>query len=202
VKIDSDKAVRGLFGVDGMTREMYKTFRDCIFFDTTFCVNRYNMSFEPIVGVNNHTQSILLGCALLPNQTTKSFVWVFRTLKEAMGGLEPRNIMTDQDKAMNSAIALVFPDAVHRCCKFHVVSKACEKLGWLINSSDEFANKFDYALIILKHQKNLSSCGIAWRRVTTCTTMKHSRTCQLLGQCGRQHTSGNHSSLSQALLEG
>jgi hypothetical protein len=47
---------------------------------------------------------------------------------------------------MNSAIALVFPDAVHKCCKFHVVSKACEKLGWLINSSKEFANKFDYCI--------------------------------------------------------
>jgi len=47
VKIDSDNAVRGLFWVDGRT-EMYKTFRDCIFFDTTFCVNRYNMLFAPI----------------------------------------------------------------------------------------------------------------------------------------------------------
>ena len=54
MKIDSDNAVRGLFWVDGRTREMYKTFRDCIFFDTTFCVNRYNMPFAPIVGVNNH----------------------------------------------------------------------------------------------------------------------------------------------------
>jgi hypothetical protein len=77
VKIGSDNAVRGLFWVDGRTREMYKTFRDCIFFDTTFCVNRYNMPFAPIVGVNNHMQSILLGCALLLDETTESFVWVF-----------------------------------------------------------------------------------------------------------------------------
>jgi len=74
VKIDSDKPVRGLFWVDGRTREMYKTFRDCIFFDTTFCVNRYNMPFALIVGVNNHIQSILLGCALLPDETIESFV--------------------------------------------------------------------------------------------------------------------------------
>ena len=178
---------------------MYKTFRDCIFFDTTFCVNRYNMPFAPIVGVNNHMQSILLGCALLPDETIESFVWVFRTLKEAMGGLEPRNIMTDQDKAMKAAIALVFPDVVHRCCKSHVVSKACEKLGWLINSSKNLLMSSILALIILKHQKNLSSCGIAWRRSTTCIRMRHFRTRQLLGQCGCQHTSGNHSSLSQTL---
>ena len=74
VKIDSDNAVRGLFWVDGRTREMYRTFRDCIFFDTTFCVNRYNMPFALIVGVNNHIQSILLGCALLPDETIESFV--------------------------------------------------------------------------------------------------------------------------------
>jgi hypothetical protein len=74
VKIDSDNVVRRLFWVDERTREMYKTFSDCIFFDTTFCVNRYNMPFAPIVGVNNHTQSILLDCALLLDQTTESFV--------------------------------------------------------------------------------------------------------------------------------
>ena len=77
MKIDSDNVVRGLFWVDGRTREMYKTFRDCIFFDTTFCVNRYNMPFAPIVGVNNYMQSILLGCALLSDETIESFVWVF-----------------------------------------------------------------------------------------------------------------------------
>ena len=74
MKIDSDNTVRGLFWVDGRIREMYKTFRDCTFFDTTFCVNRYNMPFVPIVGVNNHMQSILLGCALLLDETIESFV--------------------------------------------------------------------------------------------------------------------------------
>jgi hypothetical protein len=71
----------------------------------------------------------MLGCALLLDEMTELFVWVFRTLKEAMGGLEPKNIMTSQDKAMKAAVALVFPDVIHRCCKFHVLSKACEKLG-------------------------------------------------------------------------
>ena len=45
VKLDAENAVRGLFWVDGRSRELYKCFRDCIFFDTTFCTNRYNMPF-------------------------------------------------------------------------------------------------------------------------------------------------------------
>jgi len=105
VKIDAENAVRGLFSVDGRSRELYKCFRDCIFFDTTFYTNRYNMPFAPIVGINNHTQSILLGCALLLDETTETFVWVLQTLKATMGGMAPTNIMTDQDRAMKAAIA-------------------------------------------------------------------------------------------------
>ncbi|XP_021304998.1 protein FAR-RED IMPAIRED RESPONSE 1 [Sorghum bicolor] len=105
IKLDAENAVRGLFWVDGRSRELYKCFRDCIFFDTTFCTNRYNMPFAPIVGINNHAQSILLGCALLPDETTETFVWVLQTLKDAMGGIAPTNIMTDQDRAMKAAIA-------------------------------------------------------------------------------------------------
>ena len=84
-----------MFWVDDKSRELYKCFTDCIFFDTTFCTNRYNIPFVPIVGINNHTQSILLGCALLPDETTKTFVWELQTPKAAMGGMAPTNIMTD-----------------------------------------------------------------------------------------------------------
>jgi hypothetical protein len=34
---------------------------------------------------------------------------------------------------MKVAIAIVFPKAVHRCCKWHVPSKATEKFAWLIS---------------------------------------------------------------------
>ena len=104
------------------------------------------MPFAPIVGINNHTQSILLGCTLLSDETTETFVWVLQTLKATMGGMAPTNIMTDQGRAMKAAIAQVFPCATHRCCKFHVVSKACEKFGWLIRNNLDFADEFDYCI--------------------------------------------------------
>uniref|UniRef100_K3ZC21 SWIM-type domain-containing protein n=1 Tax=Setaria italica TaxID=4555 RepID=K3ZC21_SETIT len=126
--IVDNNVVRGLFWVDGRTRELYKSFGDCIFFDTTYCTNRYDMPFAPIVGINNHLHSILLGCAILPDETTEIFIWVLERLKGAMGGCEPTNIMIDQDKAMKAAIAIVFPNATHRCC----------------NEEEDFAKEFDY----------------------------------------------------------
>ena len=52
----------------------------------------------------------------------------------------------DQDRAMKATIAQVFPCATHRCCKFYVVSKACEKFGWLIRNNLDFADEFDYCI--------------------------------------------------------
>lgn len=40
-KRDQDGTFQGLFWVDGRTRMLYEKFGDCVFFDTTFCTNRY-----------------------------------------------------------------------------------------------------------------------------------------------------------------
>ena len=69
--------VTALFWVDGRTRALYPKYKHCVFSDTTFRTNRYNMPFGPIVGINNHLQTISLGCALLPDETIETFKWVF-----------------------------------------------------------------------------------------------------------------------------
>jgi hypothetical protein len=82
----------------------------------------------------------------LPDETIETFLWMLERLKEAMGGREPTNIMTDQDKVMKAAIAIVFPNAIHRCCKWHVLSKTTEKFAWLISHEKDFAKDFDYCV--------------------------------------------------------
>ncbi|KAH9795178.1 protein FAR1-RELATED SEQUENCE [Citrus sinensis] len=42
-------------------RVAYKDFGDVVTFDTTYLINKYDMSFAPFIGVNHHDQSILLG---------------------------------------------------------------------------------------------------------------------------------------------
>jgi hypothetical protein len=76
-QLDATNVVRGLFWVDGRTRVLYPKYKDFVFFDTTFCTNRNNLPFAPIVGMNNHAHTIVLGCALLPDETTETFAWVF-----------------------------------------------------------------------------------------------------------------------------
>ncbi|XP_024312602.1 protein FAR1-RELATED SEQUENCE 5 [Brachypodium distachyon] len=55
--------------------------------------------------------------------------WVDGQYLDAMGGQAPLNIITDQDYAMRASIANVFPNTVHRNCRWHIMKKAQEKLG-------------------------------------------------------------------------
>jgi hypothetical protein len=46
-----------------------------------------------------------------------------------MNGQAPKAIMTDHDKAMKNAIAIVFPESQHRYCMWHIMKKFPEKFG-------------------------------------------------------------------------
>lgn len=72
------------------------------------------MPFALFVRVNHHCQSMLLGCALLSNEDTNSFTWLFKTWFEYMDERTPNIAIIDQDKAMKNEIEVVFPKACHR----------------------------------------------------------------------------------------
>ena len=65
IDLDDEDRVRNVFWVDAKGRDDYQEFGDVISFDTAYITNKYKMSFAPFIGVNNHFQSRLLGCALL-----------------------------------------------------------------------------------------------------------------------------------------
>ena len=73
-------------------------------YDDTF---RYEMICAPFVGVSNHWNNMMFGCAFLSNELTESFVWLLNTFLTCMHGKKPVTIFTDQDAAMNSAIEQV-----------------------------------------------------------------------------------------------
>ena len=65
---------------------------------------------------------------------------------DAMGQEHPTRIMTDQDQAMAGAIDDVFPGTVHRCCLWHVVRIAKDKLGTPFRNREGFEKEFFYCI--------------------------------------------------------
>ncbi|KAJ6348341.1 hypothetical protein OIU76_004751 [Salix suchowensis] len=78
-----------------------------------------------------HGQPILLGCGLLVDETLETYIWLFRAWLTCMLGRPPQTIITEQCKAMQSAIAEVFPRAHHRFCLSRVVHRIFDNLGTL-----------------------------------------------------------------------
>ncbi|XP_062028466.1 protein FAR1-RELATED SEQUENCE 5-like [Rosa rugosa] len=126
--INEEGRLRNVFWADARSRAAYKEFGDVVTFDTTYLTNKYDMPFAPFVGVNHHGQSILLGCGLISHEDTDTFTWLFQSWLTCMSNHAPSAIITDQDKAMQRAIGIVFPFTRHRWCLWHIMKKIPEKL--------------------------------------------------------------------------
>ncbi|KAM0876885.1 hypothetical protein ACQ4PT_035877 [Festuca glaucescens] len=83
------------------------------------------------------------GCGFLRDEKEESFTWLFNMFLDAMHGLQPTNIITDQDQAMRNAIKEVFFNTVHRNCRWHVMKKANEKLGPFLGRHPGLAEDFN-----------------------------------------------------------
>jgi hypothetical protein len=123
--------------------EPTNTSNDCISFDATYMTNTYKMPFAPFIGINNHGQSIQLGCGFVANELSTSYIWLFQKFLEAMDGLAPINIITDQDFAMRAGIEKVFPNTCHRNCRFHIIGKATEEIGPMIAKIEGLREEFN-----------------------------------------------------------
>uniref|UniRef100_A0A8I6YBD9 Protein FAR1-RELATED SEQUENCE n=1 Tax=Hordeum vulgare subsp. vulgare TaxID=112509 RepID=A0A8I6YBD9_HORVV len=127
--VAEDGRLRNVFWADARSRAAYESYSDVITFDTTYLTNKYSMPFAPFVGVNHHGESVLLGCGLLSNEDTDTFIWLFNSWLCCMSNKAPNAIITDQCKAMQNAIEEVFPYARHRWCIWHIMKKIPEKLS-------------------------------------------------------------------------
>ncbi|XP_070050777.1 protein FAR1-RELATED SEQUENCE 4-like [Nicotiana tomentosiformis] len=117
-----------------MLRELsLKEFYDVICLDTTYLVNRYNMPFALFVGVNQHRQSILLGCALMSSEDITSYKIVLSTWLGALNNVRPLAIMTDQCDSIKAAINASMPNTVHRYCIWHIFAKLPTKLSGVLD---------------------------------------------------------------------
>nr|GEU67190.1 protein FAR1-related sequence 5-like [Tanacetum cinerariifolium] len=118
--LKEDGTFESVFWADGRSRSSYCKFGNVVVFDTTYQTNKFSLPFALFVGVNHHGQSILLGTALLENETEITFTWLFKEFLNCMHDCPPISIITDQDVAMGKSIAKVFPKIKHRFCAWHI----------------------------------------------------------------------------------
>ncbi|CAN0030352.1 unnamed protein product, partial [Hapterophycus canaliculatus] len=133
-KIDSDGLLERVFWAYRERRASAVKFGSVVIFDTTFNTNDLSMhlvqcgspfttgfALALIVTVDSENKTRIVGQALLRNESTDSFAFVLQHFKKLRHGLSPDVVFTDANKAMTSAIADVYPDALHRYCIWHTL---------------------------------------------------------------------------------
>lgn len=141
IDFDSDKHVRNVFWLDAKAKHDYCSFSDVVLFDTFYVRSRYRIPFAPFIGVSHHCQYVLLGCALIGEESKATYSWLFRTWLKAVGQA-PGVMITDQDKLLSDTVIEVFPSARHCFCLWNVLSKIPDMLNPFVSQDVEFMENF------------------------------------------------------------
>ena len=105
IQVDLDDLITNIFWANGRMNLDYEYFGDVACFDTTYKKNKEGRPFALFVGVNHHKQTIIFGVALLYDEISETFMWLFDSFQKAMFGKKLQTILTDQDAAMAKALA-------------------------------------------------------------------------------------------------
>ncbi|XP_059663898.1 protein FAR1-RELATED SEQUENCE 5-like [Cornus florida] len=140
LQLDVDDMITNIFWVDSRSLSDYGLFGDVVYFDTIYRTNEYGRPFAPFIGINHHKQTVMFGAALLYDETTESFRWLFETFLSAMSGKPIKMILTDQYATMAKAISEVFPESQHRLCVWHIYQNAAKNLSHVFHSTSQFAH--------------------------------------------------------------
>ncbi|KAK9077714.1 hypothetical protein SSX86_006051 [Deinandra increscens subsp. villosa] len=157
VEVDNGRCM-SVFWADGRSRFSCTQFGDTVVLDTSYRRSSYTVPLASFVGVNHHRQPVLLGCALISDESEESFTWVFQAWVRAMSGKRPVSIIADQDQFIQNSIAQVFPGTHHRFSPWQILAKEHENLG-VLRSMGEF--KFEYETCISQSQ-TASEFDSAW----------------------------------------
>jgi zinc finger SWIM domain-containing protein 3 len=96
------------------------------------------------MGFDNHRTSVLFGAALLYDETSATFDWLFTTFLKCMSNKKPQSIYTDQAPALLKSIPNVFEGVFHGLCSWHMSENAKKNLGSRANGA--FFDEFNYLI--------------------------------------------------------
>ena len=94
--LDKEGKIMSILWSHASQQGNYADFGDVFTFDTMHRTNMYDKPLAMFMGGSNHLKNIVFAFALLGDETTETFEWVFSTFKRWMGGTEPRVILTGQ----------------------------------------------------------------------------------------------------------
>ncbi|XP_028108771.1 protein FAR1-RELATED SEQUENCE 5-like [Camellia sinensis] len=154
-QLDVDEMITNIFWADHQIITDFGISGDVVSFDTT---SRTNKEYRPLAlftGFNHFRMTVIFGAALLYDETTTSFEWLFETFLHAMSGKKHVSFFTDQDQAMAKAISKIMPEVFHGLCTFHLMQNALKHLGYLFKGGLKFGCDFKTCIFGYENEHEL-----------------------------------------------
>ncbi|CAG8689726.1 21409_t:CDS:2, partial [Cetraspora pellucida] len=104
--LDKNDWLKHVIWVYAAQKRQYMHFHDTIVYDNTYKSNYFLMPFGVFTGVTNNGLTYCAAGALLRDETSSSFEWLFKAFIHIFG-TAPNTILTDNDLAMADAICSV-----------------------------------------------------------------------------------------------
>ncbi|KAJ3709182.1 hypothetical protein LUZ61_012887 [Rhynchospora tenuis] len=142
VQLDDREQVTNFFWADSRSILDYSYFGDVVLFDTTYRSSRNELPIAVFLGISHHKHIVVFGTALLLDETTESFVWLFKTFLEAMSRKQPKTIFADEWSPVERAIGMVLSDCAHRLCLWHLTQNVLTNISQLCSSEPIFLKDF------------------------------------------------------------
>jgi hypothetical protein len=96
LKQTKKQELKRIFWSHASQRAECRDFGDVITFDTTHKTNKYRIPLAMFVGSNHQLQNVVFGQALLKDESSESFEWLFSTFKTCMGGKDLHVLLTGE----------------------------------------------------------------------------------------------------------
>ena len=129
VQLDVEEQITNIFWADARMIMDYEYFGDVVTFDTTDSTNNAYRPLAVFAGFNHFKGVVIFGVALLYDETSASFEWLFREFLKAHKNKKPQTLFTDQDPALAKALHEVMPKTYHGLCSWHLMQNGIKHLG-------------------------------------------------------------------------
>lgn len=121
--LDGTDIMTDIFWAHPTSINLMRTFPHLLVMDCTYRTNKYRMPLLEIVGVTSTSKTFCIAVAYLVSERENHYVWALKRLQLIMLDCDvemPSVIVTDREIALINAINIVFPQAAHILCKWHI----------------------------------------------------------------------------------
>ncbi|XP_062100370.1 protein FAR1-RELATED SEQUENCE 4-like [Humulus lupulus] len=90
--------------------------------------NKYNKPLTIIVGVNQHFETCVFGCAMIVDETEDTYCLFLRVFLDCMGNKKPKVVLIDNDERIGFAVNQLLSDCTHQLCAWHLGNNATKNI--------------------------------------------------------------------------